>query len=834
MNSLRQDLRYAVRTLARKRGFAAMVVLTLALGIGASTAIFSVMHAVILRPLPFRDPDRIVQIYEHYPKGGRFRRGSDQGFITVRPGSYFDWKDQSRTLTSVSAYAWRSAMLTGGSEVEVVSGHEVTPEFFETLGTAAQVGRTFVPEDYRDGRSLILSYELWQSRYGGDTSVAGRKISLDNAEYTVVGVMPRGFYPTRIDPPKFWLPKIWDPRVQHSRVNWGLTTYARMKDGVTLEQVQREFDVISDRLSAAYSEHYDNMCAVVVPAAGYLFSQYEKFFALLLGAVALLLLIACANVANLLMARGAERGREFALRAALGAARGRLIRQLLTESVLLAGAGGVLGIVLARIGVRPLLALFPAASRVPRLDSVELSIPVLIFTFGVALLTGMLFGLAPALRLSHPDLNDTLKESGRGNSEGARARRWTDLLVATEVALALVLLVAATSLVRSFRQLLTTDPGFRPERVLALSVAVPNHHYGSYRTGEANPSRARLFAELERRTSEIPGVAASTVTGLLPLRHGPNPWSMHIVGMPAPPPVAGEYGGAARTNKTGLYNHGSISIERVSPRFFETFGIALRSGRVFTQQDSAGRPMVTVINEAAAKLFQGEDPIGKSIIIDMTSYFPRMTVVGIVADSKMNALDKASYPTVYWPMEQMPSANAWVAIRTAGAPSSVAAAVQSAIRQFDSDLAITEVQTMPAVMSDSLWRPRFAAVLIGVFAAIAAALTAAGIYAVFSYMVTRRTQEMGLRVALGASRRQIVELVLWSAMRVTAAGIIAGIVGALLLGSVLTSQFNAAAPNDAVVITCVAGSLAVIAMLASLRPAMRATGIDPLVALRQE
>jgi len=309
---------------------------------------------------------------------------------------------------------------------------------------------------------------------------------------------------------------------------------------------------------------------------------------------------------------------------------------------------------------------------------------------------------------------------------------------------------------------------------------------------------------------------------------------MHIEGRPAPPAKSSEYGGAARTNKTGLYNHGSISIERVTPRFFETFGIPLHRGRVFTPQDTPGRPMVAVINEACAKFFGGEEPVGKNIIIDMTSYFPRMTVVGVVADSKMNALDRTAYPTVYWAMEQMPSANAWVAVRSKGDPSSVAVAAQAAIRQLDPDLAITEVRPMPAVMSDSLWRPRFAAVLIAVFAGIAAALTAAGIYAVFSYLVSRRNQELGVRVALGAGRREIVGLVLWSVLRITAVGIAVGIAGSLLLGRVLTSQFNAVQPNDAVAIAGVAASLLAVALLAGLRPALRATRVDPFAALRQE
>jgi putative ABC transport system permease protein len=834
LDTIQRDLRFALRALARQPGFAIVVILTLALGIGAATAIFTVVHAVIFQPLPFREPDRLVHIYESYPKGGRYRWGSEQSFISVRPGSYHDWAEQSASFESIGGYYWKTVLLTGSGTAEVAQGHEVTPGFFEVLGTRPQLGRTFTAADY-DSRSVILSYELWQRRHGGDPGIIGRTISLDNAGYIVAGVMPRGFYPTRLDPPQFWLPLVFTPEMKHSRVRWGMTIVARLKPGVTLDRSQLEMDVIADRLTTAYPEHYDNMCAVVIPVTGYLYSQYERMFYMLLGAVALVLLIACANVANLLLARATQREREFALRAALGAARGRLIVQLMTESALLAGLAGIVGVVLARLGIGPILSLLPAISRVPRLAAVDLNLPVLAFACVAAIATGVLFGLAPALRFSRPDPNEALKEGGRGNSAGSRTRRLSDVLVVAEVALALVLLVSAGLLVRTFYGLLKTDPGFRPDHVLAVSVTVPTHHYGEYVTGGANPSRARLFAELERQIAQIPSVTAATATALLPLRHGPNPWAMHVVGRPAPPLNQSEYGGAARTNRTGLYNHGSISVERVSPGYFATFGIPLVRGRLFTGQDIAGKPMVALVNQTlATKYFPGEDPVGKSVIVDMTSYFPRMTIVGVVADSKMNAMDRDPYPTVFWVLDQMPSSNTWIAVRARMEPEGAAAAVQETVRKLDRDLAITEVKAMPTVMGESLWRPRFAAALLTVFAALATLLTAAGVYAVFWYLISRRTQEMGVRVALGAGRWQIVTLVMWPALRLTLIGVMIGGVASFALGRAWGSHLFGARSGDPLLTMGLAAGITGVAMLACLRPALHATRIDPLVALRME
>ncbi|HTP31732.1 MAG TPA: ABC transporter permease, partial [Candidatus Acidoferrales bacterium] len=698
-----------------------------------------------------------------------------------------------------------------------------------------ELGRTFEPSDYTSGNSrlAVLSHVLWETRFGGDPGIVGKTIMLDNAAHTVLGVMPRGFYPTRWEDAYLWLPLTMDPAVKQSRVLWKLFTFARLKPGITFDQAQREMEVISDRLTAAYPENYDNMTAVLTPVAGYLFSQYEKLFYTLLGAVGLVLLIACADVAALLLARSTERHRELAVRAALGASRGRLVWLVLTESLILSLGGAALGTALAFGFVRPVTSLLPAASRVPRIAEVALDWHVLAFTLGISLLAGLLFGILPALRASRPNLNESLKEAGRSGSAGAAAKRAGDILIVGEVAVSLVLLAGAGLLIRSFVQLLRTDPGFNPDRVLALSFGVPTHRYGKYETGGLNSTRARLFADIERRMLAVPGVRSAAVTGLLPLRHGPNPWAMHIEGKPAPPPNRNAYGGAARNKTTGLYNHGDVSIERVTPGYFKTFGIPLVRGRYFDVRDDANAPKVALVNETVARRYFGaDDPIGRTIIIDMTSYFPRMTVVGVVADSRLNALDKEAYPEVFWPMAQLPSAGGWVTLRTAADPVGLARAAQAAMRELDPDIAIGEVTTMKDVLQGSLWRQRLTAVLLATFAGLSLALAAAGIYGVFSYLVNRRTKELGVRVALGASKAQILSLVLGSSLKLAVLGIGIGTAGAFMAGRLMSSWLYGVQANDALTFASVAVLLLLIALAACYIPAARATRVDPVIALR--
>jgi len=837
MTRFLEDIPCSVRRFLSRPGFSAVLVIILALGIGANTAIFSVISSVLLKPLPFKAADRLVHIWENYPKHSRYRLGSDQGFIIVRPGTYYDWKAQSQSFEAITAVGWRSALLSGSQQAETVEAHEVDENFFETLGVKPELGRTLQPVDFTsaDRRLVVLSHVLWKSRFGGDPGIIGKTISIDNAAHTVLGVMPSGFYPTRWQDPLMWLPMFMDPALKQSRVAWKLFTFARLKPSVSFDQAQRELDVISDRLTAAYPEHYDNMGAVLTPVTGYLFSQYEKLFYTLLGAAALVLVIACANVASLMLAQSIERQREFSLRVALGASAARIIRQVLTESVLLSGAGAVLGTALASASIHPVLSLLPVSSRVPRLQSVTLDWHVLVFTLVISVFAGIFFGVIPALRASRPDLNETLKESHRTGSAGLLARRTGDLLIVTEIAVSLVLLVGAGLLMRSLFNLFQSDPGFNPARVLALSFDVPAYRYGKYETGGINSSRARLFEEMAHRMQALPGVRSATVTGLLPLRHGPNPWAMHIEGRPAPPPKSSNYGGAARRAQTGLYNHGEVSIERVTPGYFETFGIPLVKGRYFDARDNANAPKVAVINATNARRYFGsDDPIGKTIVIDMTSYFPRMTVVGVVADSRLTSLDKDVYPEVFWPMAQLPSPSGWVAVRTSADPAGFAAAARLAIHEMDPDISIGEVKTMKEIVGESLWRQRLTSILLGSFAALAVLLAGMGTYSVFLCLLNQRTKELGVRVALGATRAQIFLLVLGSSLKLAVIGIAIGIAAALAGGRFVASWLYGVKSNDVVTIGAVSCMLLLVALLACYVPAARAARVDPLIALREQ
>ncbi|HYZ86366.1 MAG TPA: FtsX-like permease family protein [Bryobacteraceae bacterium] len=640
---MNDDLKLALRSIRRRPGVSATIVATLALGIGANTAIFSVVNSVLLRPLPFDRADRLVQIWENYPKGSRYQHGSERGFIIVRPGT------------------------------------------------------------------------------------------------------------------------------------------------------------------------------------------------MLAAAVGIVLLIACANVMNLQLARAAERDREFSVRAALGASRWRLTSQLLTESVVLSATSAAVGVVLALIAARPILALLPAASRIPRLDEVSLDWRVLCFTAGVSMLSALLFGLAPALHASRADLHESLREGGRSGTQGIRGRRTGQILIVTEMAMSVLLLVAAGLLTQRFLRLVRSNPRFNPDRVLALAFNVPVHKYGKYETGGRNPSRVQLFERIDRELRELPGVQSAVITNSLPLRHGPNPWSMHIVGKPAPPPDPKGYGGAARNKQTGLPSHGEIALQRVTPGYFETFGIPVVRGRGLDVLDTANAPMVGLINETNARgYFGNDDPIGRTIVLDMTSYFPRMTVVGIVADSRLNALDREVFPQVFVPMAQWPGAGGWIAVRTRTDPAALASPVQEAIRKIDPDISIAEVTTMKGVVGDSLWRQRLTAVLLGSFALLAGVMAGVGIYCVFAYLVSQRVRELGIRMALGARESQIFGLVVGSAFRLAMVGITLGVVGVVAGGRLLSAWLYGGQTSDFQTIAVASMLLLCVALVASGVPALRAARTPPVTAFREQ
>jgi putative ABC transport system permease protein len=818
-------MKSSVRALLNRPLVSAVVVLTFALGIGANAAIFSVVSAVVLRPLPAPDSDRLVHVFENRPRGSRFEWGGDKPYISVRPGTYHDWKEMSESFDRLSCARFREALLFSERALSV-DGQSVCDGFFETLGVPPLLGRTFSPQDYEEEGVpvVVLSHALFREQFGADENLVGRDILLDGTATRVVGVMPDGFFPNRWSKPRFWTPLRFSPETRTSRVQWGLVTYGRLKPGVTLERAQEEMHLLEERIGAAHPDDYQNMGAVVAPLSGYLFGHHERLFALLLGAVLLVLSIACANAASLMLAQSRDRAKEWALRAALGATRGRLARQALLESLLLACAGGLAGLVLAVFSVPALLALIPASSRIARIETAAIDLPVLLFTFLLSLLTGSLFGLAPALGAARSDLSRELKASGR---------RAGDLLAIAEIAFSMVLLVGAALLLQSFFHLVRSDPGFRPERVLAMWVSVPDQDYGTYQTGGENPARIQLFEELERRVREVPGVQAAALTASLPLKHLPNPWAISIEGRPEPAPDAGGRGAFSRA--TGLPIHGDVSIQRVSPGYFETLRVPLLRGRGLDERDRPGQPMAALLNETAVrKYFPDEDPIGKRITIDMTSYFPQVTVVGVAADSRLNGLDRDVHPQIFWPMAQLPSQNAWLLLRTSSESSALAEAVVAELARINGNLAASDVRPMSEVLSESLWMQRVTAVLLVGFAFLALAIAAAGVFAVVSHSVSRRRKELAVRVAVGAGSREIYKVVLGQGLRIGLAGAALGAVASVLTSRTLESHLHGVPARDPTTLVLLASMTVILAVLASSIPAHRAVRVDPARVIRGE
>lgn len=835
IEALNQDLRYGLRTLRRSPGFTAVATLTLALGIGATTSMFSVVKAVMLSPLPFREPQNLVHVWEG-SRGEHYHRGDEAYFSSVRPGPFFDWRTQSQSFLSISAYRFRSMLLTGGTRADLVLAHDVADQFFETLGTPAQLGRTLIADDYAAGaaRAVVISNQMWAERFGKDAEVIGRRISLDRESYEIVGVMPAGFYPTQRDYPDLWTPHWANQGEKNDRVSWGLTTVARLKPGVTWEQAQTELDVVSARLSKDHPSD-DETYAVVVPVDSQLIGSSWKLLLLLSGGVALLLLIACTNVANLLLARAVNREKEFAIRAALGAGRGRLVLQLFTESVLLAVAAGTLGVLLASAGTRGLLALLPA-SALPRLDSVKVDLAVLGFVSGVTLLASLFFGLIPLLRASRTVPYDALKLEGRGFSAGKNKRRLGQVFVLSEFLFSLVLLILGALLVESFIKLQRVDPGFNANSLMVFRVAVPEVNYGKFAYGEKNTPREKLYEHLEQVLSAVPGVESVAFAARMPLRQEFNPSGVRIEGREPPPTSPGGGGGPSESGSLG-----NTGTEVVNPQFFRTLKLRLVNGRFLEEYDNADAPMVAVVNETFARtFFPNEDPVGKRV----TVWFATTTIVGVVADFKLNSLDRKPYPEIFWSLRQTQWANVWIMARTKSDPVQLSAALRQSIQNLDSDLPVLDMQSMTQVVADSLWLKRISAVLIGVVAVLAIVLAATGIYSVMSYSVSQRTREVGIRVALGANRRNVLAMVLGETCRLALLGSAAGCAAAYLLGrlamsqvylapSVASSQIQTSSLSPA---SFVLSSLFLfsVAVCASYAPARRALRVDPMVALRHE
>src|ERR1051325_1022239 len=805
METLFKDLRYAIRMLIRKPGFTLVAVLTLALGIGANTAIFSVVNGVLLRPLPFQDPNRIATFWQSNPRGGVQRED-------VSPANFLDWRERSRSCTEMAAALPSGFSLTGGEEPEALRAWQVTTGFFEILGINALYGRTFAREEFQPGndRVVVIGHGLWQRRFGADPKLVGQKLILNGQPYTVVGVMPPGFEfgPER----EIWSPWVVVESDRQIRGSAYIKVIGRLKPGVTIEQAQQEIKTIAAALAHEYPQTNSEVSATAVPLPEQLVGHVRPALLMLLCAVGLMLLIACANVANLLLARASTRRREFAIRAALGARRGGLIMQLLTESMLLAALGGMGGIWLASWGVDAIIALSPG--NLPRINQVGIDGRVLLFALGVSAFTALIFGLAPALQFSRTDLQEFLKEGGRSASAGMARHSLRHLLVVSEVAIAVMLLVGAGLLVRSFVRLLQVDPGFTTSKALTLEV----HVWGRARTAE---QRAAFFEQSLDRIAALPGVEAAGAVSALPFHTNPIDIKSEfsIEGRAAPAP--GQEPIAYATVATFDY--------------FRTMGIPLRRGRLFTRFDNKEAAPVVLIGETMAQRFwPGEDPVGKKISLRFMGQQTTREIVGVIGDVRHTGLDSDPRPELFLPHLQEPYGSMTYVVRTSVDPQALLPAVKKEIWTVNKSQPFSSIATMEQLVSRSLAERRFSLLFLTTFAAIALALAGVGIYGLISFNTSQRTHEIGVRMALGADRRDIFKLVVGQGMALTLAGVALGLAAAFALTRYLSSLLYGVSATDPLTFAGVAALLTLVALAACYIPARRAMKVDPMEALRYE
>jgi putative ABC transport system permease protein len=800
MHTLWQDLRYGARMLLKKPGFTLIAALTLALGIGANTAIFSVVNAVLIQPLPFAEPDRLVWMW------GAIRNGSNR--TAVAPLDFLDYREQNKSfeqfaaMKSVPVYG----NLTGSGDPERLEAALVTGNYFQALGVKPALGRAFLLENEQPGRDrvVVLSHGLWQRRFGADRTIVNRTITLDGRNYEVLGVMPPGLkFPRTAE---MWAPMNFDssPEMKQRRARF-LRLIGRLKPGVTLAQAQAEMDALSHRLEEQYHTTKTGWSLRLVPLHERIAGNIKPTLFVLFGAVGFVLLIACVNVANLLLVRAAARVPEMAVRTALGASRRRIVRQMLTESLLLSLFGGALGVLLGAWGVDLLVAL--SANNIPPTANVKIDAMVLGFTLLVALFTGVLFGLVPALQSSSPNLNEMLKEGGRSATEGARRNRMRSMLVVLESAVAVMLLVGAGLLIRSFIRLQNVSPGFDERNVLTMQISLSRGRYGA-------PEKARsFFDQLQQRLHSLPGVESVGMIRELPLNGQSNDRPFTVEGRPPGSPNQ-RYDAEWRL---------------INQDYFRAMRIPLLRGRNFTDQEVRQSDGLVIISESLSRaVFPNEDPLGKRLQLGQKPY----EIVGIVGDIRQHALEIDPDATMYLPTLDIEQTN--LVLRTAGDPASIIGAVRKEVMAIDRDQPIASVRLMEQLMYESVAQPRFRTFLIGLFAALALLLAAVGIYGVMSQMVAQRTHEIGIRMALGAQARDVLGLALRHGMSLAIIGIAIGMAGALALTRLMGSLLFEVSATDPMTFAGVAMLQAVVALLACYIPARRATKVDPVVALRCE
>ncbi len=803
METLLKDIRYGIRMLTKKPGFTLVAVITLALGIGANAAIFSVVNAVLLRPLPYKEPDRLMLIREtKLPQFPEF---------SVSPGNFLDWKAQNTVFERLVAMGGSSFNLIGSGDPERLRGTLVTDGFFATFGATPQLGRDFLPEEDQPGRNFVvmLSNGFWQRRFGGDPKIVNQAITLNGQSYTVIGVMPASFrYGGRdVD---LWTPIAFTAQQAQNHGGHYLQAVGRLKPGVSVEQARTEMVAIAGRLATQYPDANTGWSVKLGPMLEFAVRDIKPALLVLLAAVAFVLLIACANVANLLLARAAGRQKEIAIRTAMGAGRWRIVRQLLTESVLLSLTGGLVGLLLAKWGMDLLLKLAP--QNLPRMSDVSLDGRALAFTAAITLLTGIVFGLVPALQSSKPNLNEVMKDAGRGSTEGGRRQLIRSSLVVLEVASALVLLVGAGLMIKSFWKLQQVDPGFNPDSALTVPVTLPRRKYP-----EAD-KQAAFFKQLIENVATLPGVKAVGAGNVIPLSDDDYVLGFVIDGRAPLPPGSSQ----------------STNYYAVSADYFKAMGIPLLRGRVFTDQDTKDTTRVAVINETMAKkFFPDEDPIGKRIHVTNGPTTFR-EIVGIVGDVKHYGLDQTTTLQTYEPYLQRPDTYMSLVVRTTSDPTSLSSAIRNEVLKLDKEQPVSTITTLDRLVSTSIAQQKFSMLLLGVFAAVAMLLAAIGIYGVLSYAVTQRTHEIGIRMALGAGRRDVLRLVVGHGMILAGIGVALGLGAAFLLTRLMSTLLFNVNATDPMTFSVIALLLVSIALLACWIPARRATKVDPMIALRYE
>ena len=807
MDSIIKDLRFAVRGLLKRPGFVAVAVITLALGIGGSTSIFTVVDAALLRGLPYKQPDRLYHLWEKTP----------QEQFSKREFSYPDYQDyqQNNVFEGLAAYTGGRVLLSGVGDPEFVGGPRVSANFFSVLGVDPIIGRTFqTGEDQPGGPKVaVLNYGLWQRRFGGDPNVIGRALTINGASYTVVGVLPQSFQ-FALRPNDLWIPYQPTQNQLTRRPLHGTNLIGRLKPGVDAAQAQSELNVIAARIEKEYSESHAGTTMRLVPLHEEVIGKVRPILLVLLAGVGFVLLIACANVASLLLTRSLGRQKEVAIRSALGASRWRVVRQLLTESLVLSLLGGAAGLIVAYWSVPALVSALPQNQLIamPFLKTLGLDTRILLFSFGLSLFTGVVFGLAPSLQSSRLDLNEVLKEGGRTMAAGA-SHRLRSAMVVTEIALAVVLLIGAGLMMKSLLRLLQTNVGFQTDNLMTMTVVLPAAKFT-----EANQI-INVQQQLQDRLQSLPGVSSAGTIDILPLNGG-NTSRFFVDGEPAPPP--------------GQETEANVRV--VSDTYFKTLGVPLLSGRMFDERDGPDKPGVVIIGKTVAdRLFAGRDPVGRKLRYSASQGTPDL-IVGVVGDVKTTGLDESVRPVLYYPFRQSAAPIANFVLRTDVDPNALATSIRKEVRDLEPNAAILNLNSMDQMIAQTpaSFMRRFPALLISIFALVALLLASIGIYGVVSYSVSQQTHYIGVRMALGANSSDILRMVLKEGLLLAIAGVGIGIAAAFGLMRLLRTLLFEVSTSDAMTFTLVAGALFVVALLACYLPARRATKVDPLVALRYE